>query len=77
MSLNGSLYIDASYSGYGIRGWLTLSASSGGDVTGTLGFEAILHGHTVFSGSASVSSSGSVSFKACAWGVCVTVRFTL
>ncbi|HNS51081.1 MAG TPA: hypothetical protein PKO09_07850 [Anaerolineae bacterium] len=77
VSLSGSIYVDASYSGYGIRGWLTLSASSGGEVTGSLNFEAIFHGSTVFSGTVSLSSDGHVSFKVCVWGACVRVSFNL
>jgi hypothetical protein len=63
VSLNGSIYLDATYSGYGITGTLSLSASTSGRVSGAFDFEAKAGGVTVFSGSA--SASGRVTFEAC------------
>jgi hypothetical protein len=65
VSLSASISIDATYSGYGISGTLSFSASSSGQVSAELDFKAKVAGQTVFSGSASVSSSGKVKFKAC------------
>ncbi|MBN1660414.1 MAG: hypothetical protein JXA93_18590, partial [Anaerolineae bacterium] len=68
VTLSGSIAVDATYSGYGIEGTLSLSASSSGSVSAEIDFRAKLAGETVFSGTASVSSSGKVKFKACVCG---------
>jgi fibronectin-binding autotransporter adhesin len=80
VSLSGSISIDATYSGYGIVGTLSVSASSNGQVSASMDFSAKVGGQTVFSGSASVNSSGKATFKACVCGYswcCVSVTIWL
>jgi hypothetical protein len=78
VTLEGSIEIDGTYSGYGIEGTLELSADSGGEVSGELDFDAKLAGLTVFSGSAVAYSSGKVRFQACSgWPIEVCVSATI
>lgn len=76
ISVSGSISVDATYNGYGIKGSLALAASTSGEVSGNIDFEAVIGGVTVFSGSASASSNGKVRFRACAL-ICVTVTIYL
>ncbi len=76
VSLGGSIEIDGTYNGFGIEGRLELSAEGSGAVSGELDFGAELGGYEVFSGSATVSSSGRVEFEACLV-VCASATFYL